>query len=115
MEAFKILGFQDIIRPFEKEKEDLVFEFTYGSKYKHAILEVKGANRRTSRQNLNQCHIWADEYFKESGQPVKPVFIPNKHRYKLYPNSKSDRMHFEPNELGYAKSRYLYNSHMPHF
>jgi hypothetical protein len=104
LEAFKILGFQDIIRPFEKEKEDLVFEFTYGSKYKHATLEVKGANRRTSRQNLNQCHIWADEYSKKSGQPVKPVFIPNQHRYEPYPNSKSDRIHFEPNELGYAKS-----------
>jgi hypothetical protein len=104
LEAFKILGFDNIIRPQEREKEDLVFQFSHSSKYKHATLEVKGASRRTSRQNLNQCHIWADERSKKFSHSVKPVFIPNQNRHEPYPKSKSARMRFEPNELEYAKS-----------
>jgi hypothetical protein len=34
LEAFKLVGFDDIYLPMEKEREDLIFEFNYGSRYK---------------------------------------------------------------------------------
>ena len=104
-EAFKLLGFNEIKRKREDNKEDLVFEFKSNLNYEYGVLEIKGSGSRTSERHLTQCNKWVDEYFDLQKKHVKGIFISNQHRLDSYPKSKEDRLHFEPNELEYAERK----------
>lgn len=103
--ALKLLGFDEIKKVRNKNDEDWVFEFKTLDDYKYGIIEVKGADARTSQQNLTQCSKWVDEHFGIDKKISKGIFIPNQHRLVEYPKSKKERLHFETNELGYAKMK----------
>jgi hypothetical protein len=103
--AFKVLGFDDIKRVREKDKEDWVFKFQNSTHYEYGILEVKGADSRTTRSQLTQCNKWADEYFETNNEVSKPIFIVNQHRLDKYPESVDKRKEFDYRELEYAKMK----------
>jgi len=103
-DAFQLLGFEDIRMERTEELEDGIFDFLSSADYEHGILEVKGADNRTSLANLTQCNKWVEDYLLDD-KKVKGVFIPNQHRLAEYPDSESDRKHFEPNEFEYAETR----------
>jgi hypothetical protein len=105
LEAFKTLGFNEVGRKREKNREDGVFEFKHSSEYKFASLEAKGADKRTAQHDLTQCNKWSDELADELNKSIKAVFIPNQNRKNPYPESKSDREYFHPEELRYAKRK----------
>ena len=103
--AFKLLGFDDIQRVREKAKEDWVFKFVNSTRYEYGILEIKGADSRTTRGQLTQCSKWADEYFEMNNEVSKPIFVVNQHRSEKYPESVDKRKEFDNKELEYAKMK----------
>jgi len=104
--AFKLLGFDDIKQIRAEDLEDGVIEFKNKKDFQYGIIEVKGSENRTSLANLTQCNKWAEDYLLEN-KTAKGIFIPNQQRLKEYPSSKTDKLHFEPNELEYASKRQI--------
>lgn len=104
-DAFILLGFNEIRRIRESDKEDWIFEFKHEKQFKYGVIEVKGADNRTKQEHIVQASKWVDERFAIDKKVSKGIFIPNQHRKKEYPKSKKDRTHFEPNELDYAKMK----------
>ena len=104
-EAFKILGFSDIRNIRELNREDWVFDCKCDDRFKYGVIEVKGADHRTSQNNITQCNKWVDELYEIDKKISKGIFIPNQHRKKEYPESTKDRKKFEPNEISYAKMK----------
>ena len=105
MEAFKLLGFDEIRKIREPNKEDWVFEFKHEKQFKYGIIEVKGSDTRTKQEDIVQSSKWVDERFAIDKSVSKGIFIPNQHRTKEYSKSKKDKMHFEPNELQYSQMK----------
>lgn len=105
-EAFKLLGFNDINQVREADLEDWVFKFNNSSDFDYGILEVKGSENRTSLANLTQCNKWVEDYLLEN-KKGKGIFVTNQHRLEEYPNSRQKKLHFEPNELDYARTRQI--------
>lgn len=103
-DAFIFLGFPEIKRIRSKNLEDWVFEFQTIPELEYGVLEVKGANKRTSLADLTQCNKWVEDYMLEH-KKAKGIFIPNQHRLEDIRTSENIREHFEPNEKEYAKSR----------
>src|SRR5687767_6142544 len=89
----------------ETNLEDWVFDFQTDTGYKRGVLEVKGANTRTSESNLTQCSKWTDQYYELDKKISKPIFISNQYKDMEYPASKEKRLHFEKNEIDYAKMK----------
>lgn len=104
-EAFKLMGFNEIRKIREADREDWVFDFKYEKQFKYGVIEVKGADNRTKQEHIVQTNKWIDERFAIDEKVSKGIFIPNQHRKKEYSKSKRDRAHFEPNELDYAKMK----------
>jgi len=104
--AFKLLGFDEIKQIRDVELEDGIFEFKNKKDFQYGVIEVKGSENRTSLANLTQCNKWAEDYLLEN-KTAKGIFIPNQHRLKEYPTSKTDKLHFEPNEFEYASKRQI--------
>lgn len=104
-EAFKLLGFDEIRQIREKNREDWIFEFKHEKQFKYGVIEVKASENRTKQNNIVQCSKWVDERFDIDNKISKGIFIPNQHRLQLYPKSKDDRSHFEPNEIAYTKMK----------
>lgn len=105
IEAFKLLGFDEIRKIREPNKEDWVFEFKHEKQFKYGIIEVKGSDTRTKQGDIVQSSKWVDERFAIDKSVSKGIFIPNQHRTKEYSKSKKDKMHFEPNELQYTQMK----------
>lgn len=97
-----LLGFDDVKRVRNNDREDWVFEFKHEKQFKYGIIEVKGADARTKQQHIVQSSKWVDEHFDLDKEISKGIFIPNQYRIKEYPNSQNERSKFEPNELDYA-------------
>lgn len=104
--AFKLLGIDNITKIREEDLEDWVFEFNNVKDFAYGIMEVKGSENRTSLANLTQCNKWVEDYLIES-KKAKGIFVTNQHRLDEYPNSRQKKMHFEPNEIDYAKTRQI--------
>ena len=105
--AFKLIGLDDITRLREKNKEDWVFKFQTANEFEYGIIEVKGVDARTTLGHLTQTNKWTDEYFENNKKVSKAIFVPNQHRSAKYPDSKEKRIHFEPNELEYARMKHV--------
>ena len=101
--AFNLLGFPEIRKERAENLEDWIVDFSSPT-YNVGVIEVKGSIHRTSLTNLTQCNKWVDEYFELKKMP-KGIFIPNQCRLEKYPDSQSDRMHFEPNEIVYSEKK----------
>lgn len=104
-EAFKLLGFKEITRIRELDREDWIFNFKYEKQFKYGIIEVKGADTRTKQQHIVQTSKWVDERYEIDKKISKGIFIPNQFRLIEYPKSKKQREQFEPNELQYANMK----------
>ncbi len=98
--AFVELGFTEIRQERAKNKEDWILDFK--SKPLIGVLEVTGADKRTSLKDLRKCADWVTDY-DEKGRECKGIFIPNQYRREEYPKSKKKREHFERNEIQFAK------------
>ncbi len=104
-DAFYTLGFKEIKEGRAKNLEDFVIDFKAGGPPFLGIIEVKSSYKRTSLADISQCNKWVEDYFIEFNTPSKGIFIPNQYIAEPYPESKYKRMHFEPNELDYARKR----------
>jgi hypothetical protein len=103
-EAFVFLGFPEIRKIRANNLEDWIIELKTTSNYQYGIIEVKGSNKRTSQNDLVQCNKWVEDYVLLS-KKVKGIFVPNQCRLDDISTSINAKMHFEPNELDYAKTR----------
>ena len=103
-EAFIILGFNEIRKIRAPNLEDWVFDFKHIDKFKHAILEVKASEKRTSLADLTQCNKWVEDYMLED-KAVKGIFLPNQYRLEKPSQNSSKRLDFAPNEKEYARTR----------
>jgi len=101
-DAFILLGFTEIRAGRSKELEDWVIDFKTTKEYVHGVMEVKGSEKRTSMENMNQCHKWVNQYRVKEKEKVLGIFLPNQFRREELPDSKK-RLHFEPNEIEFAK------------
>ena len=99
-DAFIELGFTEIRQERAKNKEDWIFDFR--SRPLIAVLEVTGADKRTSLKDLRKCADWITDY-DAKGKDCKGIFIPNQYRREEYPKSKKKREHFEKNEIQFAR------------
>ena len=98
--AFIELEFTEIRQERARNKEDWIFNFK--SKPLIGVLEVTGADKRTSLKDLRKCADWVTDY-DEKGRDCKGIFIPNQYRRQEYPKSKKKREHFEKNEIQFAR------------
>ena len=103
--AFKQLGFDEIDRVREKNKEDWVFKFQTLSRYQYGIIEVKGVEERITQAHLTQCNKWSDDYFEMNKRPSKSILITNQYRLEEYRSSIDKRKLFDINELEYARMK----------
>lgn len=104
--AFVLLGFDEINNERGIDNEDWRIEFKSVPNVKFGVIEVKGRNKKTTRQDIVQCNTWVDDYFKMNPSArVKGIFVPNQFRRYAFPKSKDQRKCFEPNEISYAKTR----------
>ena len=105
-EAFILLGFKEIKRKRDANYEDWIINLNSIKDFKFGVLEVKGRGGKTKQADIVQCSKWVDDYLLVD-PPIKAkgIFISNQFRLKEFPASKDDRNRYEPNELGFAKSR----------
>jgi hypothetical protein len=103
--AFKALGFEEISKVREKNKETWVFKFQTLGRYEYGILQVKGSEDRIPHGQLTQCSKWTDEYFEANKKVSKAILVANQYRLQEYPGSVDKRRYFEPSELEYAKMK----------
>jgi len=104
-EAMKFLGIDDIRKIREDNREDWLFEFKTTNEYSYGVIEVKGSDNKTKQRHLTQCSKWVDEIYYNENKISKGIFISNQYRKEPYADSREKRIHFEPNELEYAKMK----------
>ena len=104
VEAFRALGFADIVRMGNADEEDAAFAMD-GTGYSHGVIEAKGAGRGIQLQHILQCNRWTDQRAIVDGRPSKGIFVPNQHRLEPYPESAEIRMKIEPNQLEQAEMK----------
>lgn len=104
VEAFRVLGFDDIERMGSRDEEDAAFAMG-GTRYSRCAIEAKGAGKGTKMQHILQCGRWAEQRAAAEGRPVKGVFVPNQHRLKPYPDSRGIRTRIEDNQIEHAERK----------
>ena len=102
--AFKTLGFAEISKCGGRDAADWIFDARTNG-YRHAVVEVKGADKRTKHRHIVQCNKWADDLAGRSGESVKGVLVANQYCSSEYPESIEDKIFFEDNELDYARRK----------
>lgn len=103
VEAFRVLGFDDIERMGSADEEDASFGMGgSGTRYSHCVIEAKGTSKGIQMQHILQCSSWARQRAKAEGSPTKGVLVPNQHRLKPYPESRDIRTKIETNQLEQA-------------
>ena len=105
VQAFRILGFDDIEQMAGADEEDAAFAMGGGTGYSHAVVEVKGARGAIQMQDINQCNRWTDQRAESDGALPKGILIPNQHRQKPYPESSKARISIEPNQRKRAEMK----------
>jgi len=101
-EAFITLGFPDIRPGRSKELEDWVMDAKHSEDYELYVLEVKGREKRTSMNDLNQTDKWVKQYRVQEGKKVKGIFVSC--QYRRTEGLDSDkRTKYEPNEIEFAQ------------
>ena len=103
-DAFKFLGFPEIRKMREANLEDWVIDFKYVKRYQYGVLEIKGADQRTSLADLTQCNKWVEDYMLEN-KKAKGIFVTNQYRLENPTKNRQKREHFEKNEIEYAEKR----------
>lgn len=103
IQAFGALGFDDVESKGGADMEDAALGMGSGTPYRRGVIEVKGTNRGTRMQDIDQCDRWARQRAAADGTPSKGIFIPNQHRLKPYPESSEIRVRIEPNQLEQAR------------
>lgn len=103
-DAFETLGFSEMRKIRAENLEDWVFDFKHVKEYEHAVLEIKGSEKRTSMADLTQCNKWAEDYMLD-GKKAKGVFVTNQFRLTNPETNIKEREQFSPSELEYAKKR----------
>ena len=99
--AFKALGFAEITRRGGRDAEDWIFDASTNG-YQRAVVEVKGADKRTKHRHIVQCNKWADDLAGRTGESVKGVLVANQYCNSEYLGPIEGRIFFEANELDYA-------------
>lgn len=105
VQAFRILGFDDIEQMAGADEEDAAFAMGGVAGYSHAVVEVKGARGAIQMQDINQCNRWTDQRAESDGALPKGILIPNQHRQKPYPESSKARISIEPNQRKRAEMK----------
>jgi hypothetical protein len=101
-DAFILLGFEEIHEGRSRELEDWVIDFKSNNEFVHGVMEVKGREKRTSLDDMNQCFKWVNQYRVQEKKKVKGIFLPNQFRRTERLDSKK-RLMFEPNEIEFAQ------------
>jgi len=101
-DAFILLGFEEVRGGRSRELEDCVIDLKTTGEFVHGIMEVKGREKRTSLDDMNQCFKWVNQYRVKEKKKVKGIFLPNQFRRTETLDSKK-RLTFEPNEIEFAQ------------
>lgn len=101
-DAFILLGFEEIRGGRSRELEDWVIDLKTTDEFIHGIMEVKGREKRTALNDMNQCFKWVNQYRVQEKKKVKGIFLPNQFRRTETLDSKK-RLMFEPNEIEFAQ------------
>ena len=104
VQAFRVLGFDDIVRMGKADEEDAAFAMD-GTGYSHGVIEAKGAGRGIQLQHILQCNRWTDRRAIADGRTSKGIFVPDQHRLEPYPESAEIRIKIEPNQLEQAEMK----------
>ena len=105
-QAFSLLGFGEINKKRGNECEDWVIDLKSIQEVEFGVMEVKGRQAKTTMADIGQCHKWTEEYLHmEPSVKTKGIFVSNQFRLHKFPESKTQRKRFEPNELEYAQKR----------
>ena len=105
-QAFSLLGFAEIDKKRGNECEDWTIDLKSIQEAEFGVMEVKGKKAKTTMADIGQCHKWTEEYLHmESSVKTKGIFVSNQFRLHKFPESKTQRKRFEPNELDYAQKR----------
>ena len=102
--AFVELGFVDIQKGREIDKEDLIMKLNSVSQI--GVMEIKGKKTRARISDMDQCIRWVDDY--ESDNPhdtPKGILVVNQLRLESYPESINERNRFESNQRLQAELR----------
>jgi hypothetical protein len=103
-EAFKLLGFNEIKKIREKDKEDWVFDFKSLTNQTYGIIEVKGVENQISKQDIQQCEGWVTDYVN-TYKNAKGILVANQFRFSPYIESRNARLSVEYNLNDYAIKR----------
>jgi len=103
-ESLQIIGFQNVRDGYDRNSEDLLFDFQIDDA-NLATIEVKGSKANVAQDHLRQAVDWAMKNEVE-GKKVKAVLIPNTHRLEDYGSSKNRRLDFSDFE-DFCKTRDL--------
>ena len=104
VQAFRVMGFDDIEWMGKADEEDAAFAMG-GTGYSHGVIEAKGAGRGIQLQHILQCNRWTDRRAIADGRTSKGIFVPDQHRLEPYPESAEVRMKIEPNQLEQAEMK----------
>ena len=105
-QAFSLLGFGEINKKRGNECEDWIIDLKSSQEVEFGVMEVKGKKAKTKMADIVQCHKWTEDYLQiEPSVKTKGIFVSNQFRLQKFPESKTERKRFEPNELEYALKR----------
>ena len=105
-QAFSLLGFEEIDKKRGNECEDWIIDLKSSQEVEFGVMEVKGRKTKTNMSDIGQCHKWVEDYLHMSPSvKTKGIFVSNQFRLQKFPESKTQRKRFEPNELDYAQKR----------
>ena len=105
-QAFSLLGFGEINKKRGNKCEDWIIDLKSSQEVEFGVMEVKGRKAKTKMADIVQCHKWTEDYLQiEPSVKTKGIFVSNQFRLQKFPESKTERKHFEPNELEYALKR----------
>ena len=102
VQASRTPGFDDVESNGGADMEDAAPGMGSGTPYPRGAVKVKGADRGTQMQDIDQCSRWAKRRAEGDDRPSKGILVPNRHRLMPCPDSRDDRVRFEDNQLRQA-------------
>lgn len=104
--AFVLLGFDEIGQVRTREYEDWRIDFKSVPDVSIGVIEVKGVEKKTGKEDLMECGTWVSDYLLMNPSiKAKGILATNQFRLNTFPESRDKRRQFEPNEVAYAKTR----------
>lgn len=110
--AFSLLGFGEIRAGRSRELEDWVIDFKSTNDFTHGVIEVKGKEKRTSLEDMNQCFKWVNQYRVQEKKKVKGIFIPCQFRRTETVDSKKELHSNQMKSNSLKTSKYVYCLHL---